>query len=117
MIHTGSRRYSNRGTVMATEFPANQSDEDGFSLLDFDHIEPDAATLLREMLRQRQLTLAEATLLLNQPEAETLTLLDSLIEQGLIRRQTRDNRDVYRIQLKCKPRRKLPGNLWSALES
>ncbi len=77
---------------------------------------PDATRrLLNWMIRQQQVTLAEATAFLAQDEPPTHALLEDLCGRGYVREIEMQGVTQYRVRLAPKRGRALPSNLWAAL--
>ncbi len=78
---------------------------------------PDAPSrLLNWVIRQQQVTLADAVTFLAQDEKQTRELLDDLCGKGYMREIEMHGVTQYRIRLAPKRGRALPSNLWAALD-
>lgn len=71
-------------------------------------------SLINWLLRQQSATLADAALYLEQSEADAATLLQDLIDQGFVQLDA-DSRQ-YQPKLQVRKGRKVPTNIWDALE-
>ncbi len=78
---------------------------------------PDATSrFLNWMIRQQQITLADAMVFLAQAETPTRELLNDLCDKGYLRVVEMHGTQQYRIRLAPKRGRTLPSNLWMALD-
>ncbi len=75
-----------------------------------------AGSLLSWMLRQGQVTLADAMTFLGQDEAHARQVLDDLVRKGFVREIERRGITTYRVRLAPKRGKTMPANLWKALE-
>jgi predicted transcriptional regulator len=73
-------------------------------------------SLMNWLLRQQSATLAEVAAHLNQPEAMARNLLQELLNQGFIQVVESADEPQYRPKMAIRKGRKVPTNLWDALE-
>jgi hypothetical protein len=71
--------------------------------------------LLRWMLRQRTVPLAEVVAFLGEDEEQARSVLDGLLDNGLIREFEVRGVMQYSVRLAPKKGRALPGDLWQAI--
>lgn len=73
--------------------------------------------LLTWMIRQREVSLAEAVAYMNQEEEVVSTMLDSLLKKGFVQEVNREGELRYRPSVA--PKRSIKGseNLWQELDS
>ncbi len=72
--------------------------------------------LLNRMIRQGQVTVAEAAALLGQDEVYARTVLANLCARGFVRQSEREGVAQYCVCLAPKHARPLPSPLWQALD-
>ncbi len=73
--------------------------------------------LLTWMIRQREVSLAEAIAYMNQEEEVVSTMLNSLLKQGLVQKLNREGGLRYRPYVAPKQSIKGSENLWQELDS
>ena len=71
--------------------------------------------LLKWMIRQAQVSLADVGAFLGQDEEQTRAVLDDLCEKAYVREIEMRGVTHYRVRLAPKRGRELPANLWQAL--
>jgi hypothetical protein len=74
------------------------------------------AGVLNWMLRQGCVSLADLTATLGQDEAAAREVLATLIEKGFVREVEMRGETTYRVRLAPKRGRRMPDDLWRALE-
>ena len=88
----------------------------GLSMSDLLALPDVPSRLLNWMMRQGQVTLADAMTFLAQDETQTRALLDDLRSKGYIREIEMRGITQFRVRLAPKRGRALPANLWAALD-
>ncbi len=88
----------------------------GLQMSDLLTLPDETSRLLNWMMRQQQVTLAEAMTFLAQDETQTRTLLDDLCSKGYVREIEMHGVTQYRVRLAPKRGRTLPANLWTAID-
>ncbi len=73
--------------------------------------------LLTWMIRQREVSLAEAIAYMNQEEEVVSTMFNSLLKQGLVQKLNREGGLRYRSYVAPKQSIKGSENLWQELDS
>ena len=73
--------------------------------------------LMKWMIRQRQVSLADAATFLGEDEASARRLLAEAQGKGYVREIELPSATLYRVRLAPRGSRELPANLWQALES
>jgi predicted transcriptional regulator len=88
----------------------------GLSMSDVLALPDSLARLCNWMLREQHVALAEVAHFLQQDESQARAVLNDLVERGLVREIEMHGATHYRVRLAPKRGRKLPLNLWQALE-
>ncbi len=88
----------------------------GLQMSDLLTLPDETSHLLNWMIRQQQVTLAEAMTFLAQDETQTRALMDDLCGKGYVREIEMHGVMQYRVRLAPKRGRALPSNLWAALD-
>jgi len=73
-------------------------------------------TLIRWMMRQKSVSLAEAVAYMNQGEDVIFAMLNSLIEQGFVQPEKLPDELRYRTCIAQKKSPKLSQNIWDNLD-
>jgi hypothetical protein len=87
----------------------------GLSMSDLLTLSEPQGGLLKWMIRQGQVSLADVGVFLGQDEEQTRSVLDELCQQAFVREIEVRGVTHYRVRLAPKRGRELPANLWQAL--
>ena len=87
----------------------------GLSMADLLTLPEPQGGLLKWMIRQGQVSLADVGAFLGQDEEQARGVLADLCEKGFVRPIERRGATHYRVRLAPKRGRALPANLWQAL--
>ena len=94
---------------------AARSKSPGLNMADLLTLPEPQGSLLKWMIRQGQVSLADVGAFLGQDEEQTRGVLAELCEKALVRSIEIRGATHYRVRLAPKRGRTLPANLWQAL--
>ncbi|MDQ4077678.1 MAG: FeoC-like transcriptional regulator [Chloroflexota bacterium] len=88
----------------------------GLDMADLLELPPEQRQVVNWMMRKRQATLAEIAAYLGKDEEVTRALLAELVGKGFVRERGTEGDQSYRIRYAPKKNRKVPLDIWQALD-
>ncbi|MBN1487051.1 MAG: hypothetical protein JW981_05370 [Anaerolineae bacterium] len=88
----------------------------GLSMADVLALPDPLRNLVNWMIREQQVELTEIMEYADQDRNATASMLESLLEKGLVSKNERQGKVYYRIRLAPKRRREIPLNIWESME-
>ena len=94
-----------------------QKKAEGLSMADVVMLPDPLPRMVRYMLRERDVTLANMAAFLGQDETETQTLLGSLVEKGFVREMMVRGERHYRVRLANRRGAAPQSSIWQSLDN
>ncbi len=88
----------------------------GLTMSDIFALPDSSCRLLSWMIRQGQVEVEKIAAFLEQDEPATRLMLSNLVQEGFVREIVLPDKTLYQVRLAQKQNRKMPGNLWKAIE-